>query len=86
VHKIIAENLIGNTELDSWLDDKFLVNIPLSDGTIEDEFDHKDIDEYGRRVVDLCPDSLGLSLFWIRNSTDGYFRVNHFGKVCIIRK
>ena len=83
VHKITAENLIGNKELESWLDDKFFLNDQSDD--ITNNFDVNDrtkLNSYGRDVIENCPDSLGLSLFWIRNSTDGYFNINQIGKLC----
>lgn len=83
VYKITAENLIGNKELESWLDDKFFLNSQLD--SIHKNFDYKDraeLDRYGREVIEKCPDSLGLSLYWIRNSTEGYSYINHIGKLC----
>ncbi|HML04422.1 MAG TPA: hypothetical protein VK426_01480 [Methanobacterium sp.] len=85
VHKITAENLLGFDELESWLDDNFYLNYKLDDDSINNKFDFKDrseLDKHGRRLVDDCPDSLGLSLYWIRNSTENYFRGNHIGKLC----
>lgn len=82
VYKITAENLLGNTELDSWLEDKFFLNTSGSDGAIENDLDFTNLDRYGRKFVDECPDSLDLSLFWIRNSTIGFSNVNQLGKLC----
>lgn len=85
VHKITAENLIGFEELDSWLDENFHLNYKLNDGSIHNKFDFKDrseLDKHGRKLVDNCPDSLGLSLYWIRNSTESYSNGNHIGKLC----
>ena len=85
VHKITAEILVGFEELESWLDDNFHLNYKLDDGSIHNKFDFKDrseLDKHGRRLVDNCPDSLGLSLYWIRNSTENYFYGNHIGKLC----
>ncbi|AUB54982.1 hypothetical protein BK007_02410 [Methanobacterium subterraneum] len=84
-HKITADNLLRSEELESWLDDRFFLNYKASDGSIHFEFTYKDrseLDEYGRMVVEGCPDSLGLSLYWIRNSTEGYSRGNHIGRLC----
>ena len=83
VHKITAENLIGNNELESWLDDKFYVNPELSDGSIEINFDYKnkeDLESYATMVTEKCPDSLGNSLYWIRNYSN-YSNPNHVGKL-----
>jgi hypothetical protein len=85
VHKITAENLLGFKELESWLDDKFLLNYKLPDSSIHNKFNYKDrseLDKYGRRLVENCPDSIGLSLYWIRNSTESYSNGNHIGKLC----
>ncbi|HEX3013430.1 MAG TPA: hypothetical protein VHO92_04040 [Methanobacterium sp.] len=85
VHKITAENLIGFKELESWLDENFHLNYKFDDGSIHNKFDFKDrseLDKHGKRLVDNCPDSLGLSLYWIRNSTENYFMGNHIGKLC----
>ncbi|WP_321423341.1 hypothetical protein [uncultured Methanobacterium sp.] len=84
-HKITAETIIGNEELNSWLDERFFLNYKAPDGSIHNEFTYKDrseLDKYGRMVIEGCPDSLGLSLYWIRNSTEGYHMGNHIGKLC----
>lgn len=84
IHKITAENLLGFEELESWLDDNFYLNYKLDDD-IHNKFDFKDrseLDKHGKKLVDNCPDSIGLSLYWIRNSTENYVRGNHIGKLC----
>ena len=78
VHKITAEILVGFEELESWLDDNFHLNYKLDDGSIHNKFDFKDrleLDKHGRRLVDNCPDSLGLSLYWIETAQRIIFMV-----------
>lgn len=81
-----SDDLIGENlkDLESWTDTKFQLNIDFN-GEIHNKFDYKDrleLNKSGKIVKENCPDSLGLSLFYIRNSTE-YNHVNHIGRYCL---
>lgn len=84
--KIKFGDLVGENikDLETWTDAKFQLNVEFN-GEVHDKFDYKDrasLDEYGRRMKENCPSSLGLSLFYLRNHTY-YHQVNHTGRYCL---
>jgi hypothetical protein len=90
IRKIKANSLFGDNleELEAWMDIKFDLNISINKDNstlIENEFDYNDrsrLDIYGNKMRKKCPDSLGMSLFYIRQNTD-YPNLNHIGKYCL---
>ena len=90
IRKIRPANLIGSklNEIESWIDEQFYLNIPIQENdieTIENKFEVKDkveLDKFGKEMRKNCPDSLGKSLFYIREHTD-YPRGNHLGRYCL---
>jgi|GEM_PF-2273199 len=88
--KINAECLADNKikDLERWMDNKFQLNMPITDGdttrivNVFGDDDRELIDQKGMNMRNNCPESMDMSLFYIRLNTM-YSQVNHLGRYCL---
>lgn len=83
---IQPEDLNGENlkDLEVWTDSKFQLNFEF-DGEVYNKFDFEDrleLNKFGKMMMENCPSSLGLSLFYLRNHTE-YHQVNQIGRYCL---